>query len=82
MNLDKMLSAMDDINEVFNALDDMEMILSVVGTAFDEWCAKHGLSSEETCEALKRLVEVQEQVHSMMGPADYINQTNSNGYIM
>ena len=74
MDFDKMLSAMDDISEVFDALDDMEMILTVVGTAFDEWCAKHGMTSRETCEALRNLVTVQEQVHLMMGPADYINR--------
>jgi hypothetical protein len=82
MDLDLMLGAIDVIHEVFDEINDLQMILSVVGTAFDEWCAKHGMTSEETCEALRNLVDVQEQVHSMMGPADYINQTKSNGYIM
>jgi len=74
MNLYKMSKAKSTISEIFKELDDMQMILSVIGTSFDEWCARKGMTSEETCDALKVLVSVQEQVHSMMGTADYINE--------
>lgn len=70
--LSKMENAVNIFRDVFDELEDIKAILAVVGTAFDEWCAEHEMSSEETCEALKELVNVQEYIHSTMGPADYI----------
>lgn len=49
-------------------IDDLSTFQSVMGTVFDEWCARHGMSSEETCEALNTLAEVQRAVHEIEGP--------------
>ena len=67
INLDKMLSATDNIHQIFDELDDLVMIESVIGTCFDEWCAEHGMTSEETCEEFENLVRCQKQIHEEMG---------------
>lgn len=77
INLDKMLSATDNVRDIFDELDNMSMVLSVMGTAFDEYCAERGMTSEETEEAFKQLMEVQAQIHKTMGPAQYIVNKDS-----
>ena len=49
-------------------IDDLATFQSVIGAVFDEWCARRGMSSEETCKALNTLTEVQRAVHEMEGP--------------
>lgn len=66
-----MLNALERMRDILDEMDNIAMVQSVIGTAFDEWCAEHGMTSKETCQALQDLVEVQAQIHQMMGGADY-----------
>jgi len=46
-----------------------EGFLIFVGNLIDQYGADHGLNSEQTCEMLTRLSEVQKITHSEIGPA-------------
>ena len=66
-----MLNAVERMRDILDEMDNIAMVQSVIGTAFDEWCVEHGMTSKETCEALQDLAEVQLQIHQIMGSADY-----------
>lgn len=72
-----MYDMMNTESRVLEALEDLDNIAevqAVLGTCFDEWCAEHGMTSEETCQALRDLAEVQVQIHQMLGGADYMKK--------
>lgn len=48
---------------------DRASFLSVVGMMIDLWGGTHGLDSEQTCEMMRELMEVQAQVHEELGMA-------------
>lgn len=69
-----MINAESRVLEALEDLDNIAQVQAVLGTCFDEWCAEHGMTSEETCEALQALVEVQAEIHQRFGGADYMKK--------
>lgn len=74
MGMYDMINAESRVLEALEDLDNIAQVQAVLGTCFDEWCAEHGMTSEETCEALRDLAEVQVQIHQMLGGADYMKR--------
>ncbi|MBQ1570709.1 MAG: hypothetical protein IIZ78_06275, partial [Clostridiales bacterium] len=45
----------------------MEGFTALLGTLVDQWAADHGMNSQQACEMLRTLCEVQEAIHSTIG---------------
>ena len=48
---------------------DTTMFFSLIGTIIDQWCADHGIDSDETISMTKALADAQKEVHKTIGPA-------------
>lgn len=67
-NLEEIMYIQGNVMRNLLKIDDLATFQAVMGAVFDEWCARQGMDSAETCQALKNLAEVQQSVHDLDGP--------------
>ena len=65
------LNAIDAANEFIDKTEGLDeiMFFSLIATVIDQWCANHDMDSDETRSMTAKLIEIQKEVHSSLGPA-------------
>lgn len=67
MDLEKLVIEAAVIKAAFDVTDDINNLMSAIGTNLDFWAVEHGYGAEDVERALKALLSAAEDAHRVIG---------------